>query len=273
MPSSLQLGPLVLPVAFVIALAAFALGSGVGHIMGRRQGVDISGHLWRIAVLSIVAARLAFVWRYRSAYFEAPWDIFNIRDGGWDAQLGVVAAWAYTLALVQKHVHLRRALLASVGAASALWLGTSLALLALPGEPARLVAHPLKGLGQPDTTLASFQGKPVVVNLWATWCPPCRREMPVLQRAQAEHADIHYVFVNQGETPEQIQAFMFEHGVRLRHVLIDAKGLVAAAYQANGYPTTLFFNAQGQLVSQRMGELSWATLNEQVQGIRQLTQP
>ena len=130
----------------------------------------------------------------------------------------------------------------------------------------RLPAITLQSLQaqQPGVSLASFQGKPVVVNLWATWCPPCLREMPVLQRGQQTHTDVHYVFVNQGESAAEVQAYVQRHGFALRNMLLDPKGEVAARFAAAGYPTTLFFDAQGRLVEQRMGEVAWATLQDKV---------
>src|SRR5690554_8147761 len=59
-------------------------------------------------------------------------------------------------------------------------------------------------------TLSDYKGKPVVVNLWATWCPPCIREMPVLDEAQQANQDIHFVFVNQGEDSAEVTHFRSE---------------------------------------------------------------
>jgi thiol-disulfide isomerase/thioredoxin len=55
--------------------------------------------------------------------------------------------------------------------------------------------------------LQQFRGKPLVLNLWATWCGPCRREMPVLATAQQAHDDVQFVFLNQGETLDEVQGF------------------------------------------------------------------
>jgi len=62
-----------------------------------------------------------------------------------------------------------------------------------------------------------------VVNLWASWCPPCRHEMPVLQQAQAANTDVNFVFVNQGETPGTIRSYMDRRALTLRNVLVDAQ--------------------------------------------------
>ena len=270
MPPSFHLGPLALSTSYVVTLTAFLLGSWAASWASRRAGVDLSRHTWRIGLVALLVARLAFVWRYRAAYADSPWDVFNIRDGGWDAQAGMVAAWVYALVLMHKQAVLRKPLLAALGTASVVWAAGTLALMGSTSQAPQLPAITLQSLvaGQPPVSLASFKGKPVVMNLWATWCPPCQREMPVLQRGQREHPDVHYVFVNQGEAPEVVQAYLSGHSLALNHVLLDTKGEVAARFAAAGYPTTLFFDAQGRLVAQRMGEVSWPTLSDKVERIR-----
>lgn len=267
---SLHLGPLALSTSYLITLASFFLGSWVAGWLARRAGVDLSRHTWRIGVVALLVARLAFVWRFRAAYADSPWGALNIRDGGWDAQAGLVAAWLYALVLMQKQALWRKPLLAAMVTASVVWAAGTLALMGSTQQAPALPAISLPGLnaGKQPVSLASFRGKPVVVNLWATWCPPCQREMPVLHRGQQVHTDVHYVFVNQGESAADVQAYLQRHGFTLSNMLLDPKGQVAARFAAAGYPTTLFFDAQGRLVAQRMGEVSWATLSEQVARIR-----
>ncbi|MEO7056552.1 MAG: TlpA disulfide reductase family protein, partial [Caldimonas sp.] len=116
----------------------------------------------------------------------------------------------------------------------------------------------------PSRQLDAFVGKPTVVNLWATWCPPCVREMPMLQQAQAQRPDVNFVFLNQGESRAQVSAWLKLHGLPLDNVLLDDKRAASAAFQQKGYPTTMFFQADGSLVSVRLGELSAATLSDKL---------
>ena len=122
----------------------------------------------------------------------------------------------------------------------------------------------LSSLDGRPVTLADFAGKPTVVNLWATWCPPCRREMPAMQQAQAAHPDVHFVFVNQGEEAGAIAAFLEKEELALANVLVDPQSSVGAALGQGGLPTTLFFDASGRLDGIRVGELSQATLNQRL---------
>ena len=123
------------------------------------------------------------------------------------------------------------------------------------------------------TSLTAFRGRIVLLNVWATWCPPCRREMPALQRAQAANPDVNIVFVNQGEDARTIVAFLDRQGLALRNVLVDPQNSVGAALGHSGLPTTLFFDAQGRLADTRIGELSQATLAQRLARIRAASPP
>ncbi len=108
----------------------------------------------------------------------------------------------------------------------------------------------------------------MVVNLWASWCPPCIREMPVFEAAQQQEQDVTFVFVNQGESLPQINRFMAEHGFQLDNVWQDPRNALGQVTGAHAMPTTLYYDAQGQLVSTHFGELSRATLNDGLSRIR-----
>jgi thiol-disulfide isomerase/thioredoxin len=119
--------------------------------------------------------------------------------------------------------------------------------------------------GQPASLAAVADGKPLVVNLWATWCPPCIREMPVLETAQQNYTDIRFVFANQGEHAETIRRFLEKQSLNLDHVVSDQTGSFGQVVGSHGLPTTLFYSADGQLLDSHMGELSQATLVEKLE--------
>lgn len=264
MSPSLQIGPVILPASLLLACGAAGIGVFIGKWAGRRLGIDVQPHVVRVLLLAVILARLTFVWQYKNAYFESPLDILDIRDGGWDAQSGVIAAWVYMLVLVGRQSFLRKPLLAAVGASSAVWIVGSIGLLLIPQEETRLPTIALPTFNGTTTSLTSFEGKPTVVNLWATWCPPCQREMPALQRAQADHPELHFVFLNQGESSEKVQGFLASRNLTLRNVLLDPKGQAGAQFSQSALPTTLFFDAQGHLVDRRIGELSHVTLTQRL---------
>jgi thiol-disulfide isomerase/thioredoxin len=121
--------------------------------------------------------------------------------------------------------------------------------------------------------LHSFVGKPMVVNLWASWRPPCRHEMPVLRDAQAQYRDIVFIFANQGENADAVRQYLKTEQLALDNVLLDFKLQVGRQTASMGLPTTLFFNEQGILVERRIGELSAATLAQRIESLRKPSRP
>lgn len=264
MTGALQIGPLALPWSVVLVAAAAWIGWWVGLRLGRRRGIDAEPHLWRTLLVALVFARLAFVWQYRQAYLAEPLAMLDIRDGGWEPPAGIVAAWIYALALGHRRPAARRPVWAGLGVATAVWLGVSIAFVLLERERPRLPDFVLASVDGREVPLQGFAGRPVVINLWATWCAPCRREMPVLEHAQQQREDVHFVFLNQGESAETVRRYLASSGLQLQNMLLDPRGAAAARFGRDGLPTTLFFDAEGRLVDQRVGELSKATLAQRL---------
>lgn len=177
--------------------------------------------------------------------------------------MGFAAAWLFALGWQFKRPTLRRPLLAAVFTGTAIWGGGLLAL-STPDPSQKLPAMALTTLNGAAVDLAAFRGKPTVVNLWATWCPPCVREMPVLHQAQASNPTVNFVFINQGEGAARVSGWLDARKLMLRNVLLDSRGQAPAAFNQRGLPTTLFFDAEGRLVSTRTGELSGASLADKL---------
>ena len=92
--------------------------------------------------------------------------------------------------------------------------------------------------------------------------------MPVLEEAQHIYQDVAFVFANQREQPETIRSFLEENRLNLNNLYRDDQAQLARAVGSNGLPTTLFYNAQGELIDSHMGELSRATLARGLEKIR-----
>lgn len=267
MPNVLQIGPLVLPVSLLFMFVALAAASFTGKWAGRRVGVNVEPILFQTLVVGLVIARLAFVLQFSTAYEASPFAVFDIRDGGWRPLAGFAAAWLFALGRQFTRPAVRRPLLAAVFAGTLIWGGGILAL-SLPNEEQKLPTLALTSLQGATVDLAQFEGKPTVVNLWATWCPPCVREMPVLLEAQAGNPAVNFVFINQGESAQSVGGWLAARNLVLRNVLLDTKGQAPAVFNQRGLPTTLFFDATGRLVSTRTGEVSAASLAEKLESIQ-----
>lgn len=120
------------------------------------------------------------------------------------------------------------------------------------GQAAPNMRLPLVGGGEIE--LATYRGRPVILNFWATWCEPCRAEMPVFERAQQQYRDKGLVVlgVDFQERDDQIQVFQQEVGVTFPS-LVDRTGETTRQWRATGLPTTFLIDRQGIIQDVRVG--------------------
>ncbi|WAI81627.1 MULTISPECIES: TlpA family protein disulfide reductase [Achromobacter] len=270
MSPAIRIGPLVFPTELAILIAAALVGLLAARLFNRQRedAARLSTVLWRTLVIGLLAARIAFVWQYRDHYLPDPIKMLDLRDGGWVGLAGLAAAWVYAIAAVIRHRAPRVALLGALALASVAWLGGGRWLAASPQPQPELAALAVQNVDGAPAALSAFQGKPTVINLWASWCPPCRREMPAFAAAQAANPDVNFVFLNQAEAPRDVTKFLDEHAPGLQNVLIDPAGEASRKFSNRGLPATLFLDAQGRLVDLRVGELSTASLAQRLESIR-----
>ncbi len=147
-----------------------------------------------------------------------------------------------------------------------------LALLLLTACAAlgELPAEPVVGSPAPDFSLTDSLGQTVrledslgratVINFWATWCGPCRYEMPLLTAAAARYPDdLTVLAVNFAESQPVVQEFALDLGLGFVP-LLDSDGKVYAQYQVRGLPTTFFVDAEGLIQAVHIGVLSESQL-------------
>ena len=109
-----------------------------------------------------------------------------------------------------------------------------------------------------EHALADYKGKWVVLNFWATWCAPCRREMPSLERLQAAMPELAVVPVATGRNAvEGIRRFFEEAGVKTLPILRDPQSKLAHAMGVMGLPVTVILNPEGQEVARLIGDAEW----------------
>ncbi len=155
-----------------------------------------------------------------------------------------------------------RALLFAAGMVLALTLGSRLLHVgerAALGEPAP--AWVLEDPQGRPIRLEDFRGRPVLVNFWAVWCPPCREEMPLLDTLARQQDKVTVVAVDVGDSAEAVKNFLAQNGLRLP-VALDAQGAVASRYQVQGLPTTFFLDARGIVRHIHVGALDESTLHQ-----------
>ena len=267
---NVNLGPFALQVSHLLLLAALLVATGVGHMVGRRQQVGIGNSLIDMLWAALLAARLAFIATWFELYRNAPWSMLDIRDGGFTPWAGLVAALCVALWRGWRLPALRRPLLWGLTAGLLAWGAMFGVMGALdkatkPGLPTMALTTLA---GDPIQLVAVAKGKPMVVNLWASWCPPCRREMPVLAAAQQQETQITFVFANQGEDSAAALRYLSVGQLNLANVLLDPGTALGRAIGSTALPTTLFYDASGQLVDTHLGELSAASLASKLNRLR-----
>jgi peroxiredoxin len=111
--------------------------------------------------------------------------------------------------------------------------------------------------------LSAYRGQPVMLNFWATWCAPCRQEMPELVAAYQEHLDQELVIlgINAQESGEQARKFVDQYQMTFP-VVLDSRGEVQQLYQVRGLPTTVFIDRDGRIAARHAGLLTRELLDQ-----------
>jgi thiol-disulfide isomerase/thioredoxin len=263
-----NLGPLALSSGLLALLFGVIAALATAGFLHRRGYADTGNPLFLILGLGLLVARSAYVAGWWPQYVQQPLSILNIRDHGFDPLAGTLGVIVAALLVGWRRPSLRRPLAASVviGIAATGFAGLLAHKLTAQAQ-APLPALQLGDLDGRAVDVESLRGQPTVINLWATWCGPCRHEMPVLVEAQRTMPQVRFVFADQGESAGAVKQFLQAQPLTLQHVLIDENLQLSNYYNVRGYPTTLFIDARGRLRDTHIGELSRATLAERLQRI------
>lgn len=113
-------------------------------------------------------------------------------------------------------------------------------------------------------TLSDYRGQPVVLNFWATWCPPCRAEIPFFQAASRKYnGQVAVIGIDDGEPREIVAPFVADMGMTYP-VPLDATSEVSRRYRVNSLPTTVFIDRTGVIQYIHIGILNQAVLDDQI---------
>lgn len=257
---AVTIGPLVLAadrIAVVLGIFAFI---AVTTVLARR--IDPRFQTWSGWGLigGIAAARLGHVAIHWRSFAEEPWRVIALWDGGF--YWPTAAAAIILLVLVALRTARQR-----------LWSVLPLAAAVLIWNIAWQLTGGTQAIPLPEAAFSTMAGephalhadtgKPKIINLWATWCPPCRREMPMMAEIAASSEAVDFVFANQGEDRQAIAQYLSDEALELDTVILDAFGDLRH-YGAPGLPATLFIGADGLLRHAQIGEISREILQSNI---------
>lgn len=263
--NAVSIGPLVLAAdrfAVILGMFVFILITG---LLARRVDERFLPWSWWVLLGSIAAARLGHVLIHWRIFAQDPIRAFAFWEGGffWPAGLAAVL-----LCLLVGLRTARQRLWALLPLTAALVVWNTAWRISGTAPSISLPAIALETLAGGDHELDGTPGIPKVINLWATWCPPCRREMPMMAEIAEVSADFDFVFANQGESRAAIENYLANAEIALDLVLLDRFGDLARHYGAPGLPATLFIDAEGMLQHAHLGEISRENLLSRLSGLR-----
>lgn len=248
------LGPIVLALDRVVALGMMLLFLWACDWILRRNRVDRASLSWWALAAGMIGARAGHVIAHWQSFALDPFEVLRVWLGGWHWPSGLVAA----LAVLGARLGRSRAmgeLAAVLVVLGAVWAGFVASRNDDPALrlPQTVVLHKLDGR---QATLADYRGRPVILNLWATWCPPCRRETPMLVRMASAPGPIPIVLVNQGEQREAVVRYLASEGLSAGPVVLDPEGTLSQMTGSKALPTTLLVGPDGTVRAVHMGEVS-----------------
>ncbi len=289
MPEVLSVGGLLIPTLRVSLLLSLVLAPWLVGRFATRLSLEAD---WVAKVaenavwLGLFGARLGFVIANWGAYWRAPWTILYVWQGGFMPVMGVLVGAAFIFWRLQRRQPLSlsryfQVLASGFGVATLLfglvYASTRVELdssLLRAGDP--MPDFTLSDLGGNPARFSSLAGRVVVLNFWATWCPPCRREMPLLDDIQKEYGPegLTIIGVDLDEPPETVRAYVESVGVQYRIWLDDpsqnAPDRTRELYTkigGVGLPTTVFIGRDGVIQGSQVGELSRGVLQNRVEAL------
>lgn len=260
--NAIALGPLLISLprlyAFGCALLLLLCARGLLGLPRPAQQRWFAG----LIIVWLVGARTGHILLHLDSYSAAPLEALKVWQPGYHGLWGMGAGLVWTVWSLRARLLAMGGAMALLIAASSLWLvlvtlaplGNTFAVNQLPD----ITLEDVDGNQIHLPTLAQDNER-IIVNLWATWCPPCLREMPLLEEA-AQRDGVGVVVANQGEDLLPMVRYLDEQQLDFRYALRDPNQQLMVLFAAPGLPTTVLFDGQGNTLDVHVGELTRAHL-------------
>ncbi len=260
--NAVAIGPLAFDAERLAAIAGLVAFLALTSFLAWRVDDRLARWSTWTAFAGVAGARAVHVVQHIDGFFFEPWRIFALWQGGFSWAGGAAAVAAMIVILF-----VRDRQLFAWGAASVI-AGVTITGVTAFLTLSRTDVSPL-GVTLPNLTgdqvAVGGEGRPIVLNLWATWCPPCRRELPMMAEIAEAATEVDFLFANQGEQTAQVDTYLRRQGLMLREVVLDPQLMLSRHYSAVGLPATLFLAEDGTVVASHLGEISREVLIEKIE--------
>ncbi|CAN7758224.1 TlpA disulfide reductase family protein [Ensifer adhaerens] len=261
--NAVAIGPFAFSADRFSVIAGLIVFMVVGSLLAARVDNRLGTWTTAAALFGVVGARAGHVLIHAESFLREPLRALAIWQGGFSPTGGLVGVLLATLVLWRNSPRIAPWTIVPLACGLFVWIVVT--TLIDGGVAPRAPETSYAVLSTDETlALADRKGRPAVLNLWASWCPPCRREMPMMAEMAGNNPQVDFLFANQGESREVIAAYLRQTGVDLETILLDPFSDLSRHYAAIGLPATLFINPDGTLAATHLGEISRETIAERV---------
>ena len=260
--NAIALGPLLISLPRLYAIGCALLVLLAARYLLRLPPSTLQRWFTGLVIAWLIGARIAHITLHLESYSADPIDALKMWQPGYHVIGGLLAGLLWTAFALRKYLAGLMGGTALLLGASGAWLALiSLAPLGSNFAVSQLPELSLENIDGEEVYLPAFADNSdrVIVNLWATWCPPCRREMPLLEEV-AQHEGVTVAVVNQGEDLLPIVRYLDAQDLHFTYALRDPGQRLMALFEAPGLPTTVLFDGQGNTLDIHVGELTRAHL-------------